>query len=97
MEIDLPLVKLRYYKADLVVGICKKLSEDLSEHINKKVKTIYSPSFDKNIISKSKKKIKLSNKFKYILNVSRFSKRKDHTTTLKAFKIARKSKCFGAK
>ena len=83
------LVKLRYYKADLVVGICKKLSEDLSEHINKKVKTIYSPSFDKNIIKKSNKKIKLSNKFKYILNVSRFSKRKDHTTTLKAFKIAR--------
>mgnify|MGYP001222101113 CR=1 FL=1 len=83
------LVKLRYYKADLVVGICKKLSEDLSEHINKKVKTIYSPSFDRNIIRKSNKKIKLSNKFKYILNVSRFSKRKDHTTTLKAFKIAR--------
>ena len=24
-----------------MVGICKKLSEDLSKHINKKVKTIY--------------------------------------------------------
>ena len=83
------LIKLRYYKADLVVGICKKLSEDLSKHINKKVTTIYSPSFDKNIIVKSNKKIKLSKKFKYILNVSRFSKRKDHVTTLKAFKIVK--------
>ncbi len=83
------LVKFRYYKADIVVGICKKLSEDLSKHINKGVTTIYSPSYDRNIISKSNKKIKISNKFKYILNVSRFSKRKDHTTTLKAFKIAR--------
>ena len=81
------LIKFRYYKADLVVGICKKLSDDLSKHIKKKVTTIYSPSFDKNIIIKSNKKIKLSKKFKYILNVSRFSKRKDHTTTLEAFKI----------
>ena len=83
------LIKFRYYKADLVVGICKKLSEDLSNYINRKVTTIYSPSFDRNIISKSNKKIKLSKKFKYILNVSRFSKRKDHTTTLKAFEIAK--------
>ena len=83
------LVKFRYSKADHVVGICKRLSEDLSRHINKKVTTIYSPSFDRNIISKSNKKIKLSKKFKYILNVSRFSKRKDHATTLRAFKIVK--------
>ena len=39
------------------------------------------------IIAKSNKALKLSKKYKYILNVSRFSKRKDHETTLKAFKI----------
>ncbi len=62
----------------------------MSKYINKRVITIYSPSFDKSIINKSKKKIKLPKKFKYILNVSRFSKRKDHTTSLKAFKIIKK-------
>ena len=51
-----------------------------------KVITIYSPSYDKNIIKKSKDKLNLDKKYKYI-NVSRFSKRKDHYTTLKAFKI----------
>ncbi len=81
------LIKFRYSKADKVIGICKKLSDDLSQHINKKVMTIYSPSYDKKIISKSNIKVKLSKKYKYILNVSRFSKRKDHATTLKAFKI----------
>ena len=81
------LIKFRYGKADKVIGICKKLSDDLSKYINKKVIPIYSPSFDKKIINKSKEKIHLSKEYKYILNVSRFSKRKDHTTTLKAFKI----------
>tara|TARA_B100000401_G_C52802644_1_gene719396 strand:+ start:839 stop:1960 length:1122 start_codon:yes stop_codon:yes gene_type:complete len=82
------LVKLRYQKANIVVGICKKLSNDLQSYINKKVVTIYSPSYDKKIIKKSKQKINLDKKYKYILNVSRFSKRKDHYTTLKAFEIA---------
>ena len=81
------LVKLRYQKADKVVGICKKLSNDLQSYTNKKVITIYSPSYDKKIIKKSKIKINLDKKYKYILNVSRFSKRKDHYTTLKAFEI----------
>ena len=81
------LIKFRYLKADKVVGICKKLSNDLGNYIGKKVITIYSPSYDKNIIKKSKNKLNLDKKYKYILNVSRFSKRKDHYTTLKAFKI----------
>ena len=81
------LIKYRYSKADAIIGICKKLSNDLEKFINRKVKTIYSPAFDKNIIIKSKAKLNLSSKFKYILNVSRFSKRKDHITTLKAFEI----------
>lgn len=82
------LMKWRYSKADVVVGISKKLSNDLSDHIKKKVKTIYSPSFDKRIIKKSKEKLSLPKRFKYIINVSRFSKEKDHPTTLKAFKLA---------
>ena len=81
------LIKLRYSKANKVIGICKKLSDDLSKHINKKVITIYSPSFDKSIIKKSREKLNLSRRFKYIINVSRFSKEKDLSTTLKAFKL----------
>jgi glycosyltransferase involved in cell wall biosynthesis len=82
------LIKIRYHKADLVVGISKKLSKDLSKHINKNVKTIYSPSYDKKIIKKAKEKLNLPKKYKYIINVSRFSVNKDHPTTLKAFKLA---------
>lgn len=84
------LIKIRYSKADQVVGICKKLSYDLSNYTNCRVKTIYSPSFDKTIIKKSKEKLNLPRKFDYIINVSRFSKRKDHYTTLKAFEIVTK-------
>ena len=81
------LMRFTYPKADKIIGICKKLSDDLGHFIGKKVDTIYSPSFDKSIIDKSLKRNSLSGKYKYILNVSRFSKRKDHITTLKAFKI----------
>ena len=81
------LMKITYPKANLIIGISTKLSRDLSAFVKTKVKTVYSPSFDKSIITKSTKTLKLSKKFKYILNVSRFSKRKDHETTLKAFKI----------
>ena len=82
------LIKYTYPKADLIIGISKKLSSDLQRLINKKVKTIYNPSFDKTVISYSRKKINLSKNFKYIINVSRFTKRKDIPTTLRAFKIA---------
>ena len=82
------LIKFRYSKADKVIGICKKLSDDLSQFIGKKVQTIYSPGYDKEILNLAKKKIHLNKNFKYIINVSRFTKRKDHLTTLKAFKIA---------
>ena len=82
------LMKYTYKKADLVIGISKKLSYDLSQFIGKKVQTIYSPGYDKEILNLAKKKIHLNKNFKYIINVSRFTKRKDHLTTLKAFKIA---------
>ena len=81
------LMKITYPKANLIIGISTKLSRDLSAYVKTRVKTVYSPSFDKSIIAKSTKVLKLSKKYKYILNVSRFSKRKDHETTLKAFKI----------
>ena len=84
------LIKITYPKATKVIGICKKLSKDLGTLIGKKVETVYSPSFDTSIIKKSKKPVHLSNKFKYIVNVSRFSKRKDHETTLRAFRIVSK-------
>ena len=82
------LIKITYQNADLIVGISKKLSSDLSHYCNIKVKTIYSPGYDKSIIKKANKKIKLKKKYKYIINVSRFTKRKDHYTTLMAFKLA---------
>jgi len=81
------LIKFTYPKADLIIGISTKLSRDLSVLTKTKVKTVYSPSFDKSIIKKAKQNIILSNQYKYIINVSRFSKRKDHETTLKAFQI----------
>jgi len=80
-------MKITYPKANLIIGISTKLSRDLSAFVKTKVKTVYSPSFDMSIIPKSNKALKLSKKYNYILNVSRFSKRKDHETTLKAFKI----------
>jgi len=82
------LMKCTYPNADLVIGISKKLSNDLSQFIRKKVKTIYSPGYDRQILHLAKKKIRLNKNFKYIINVSRFTKRKDHLTTLKAFQIA---------
>ena len=82
------LIKITYRNADLVIGISKKLSSDLSNYCKIKVKTIYSPGYDKSIIKKANKKIKLNKKYKYIINVSRFTKRKDHYTTLMAFKLA---------
>ena len=49
-------MKYTYKKADLVIGISKKLSYDLSQFIGKKVQTIYSPGYDKEILNLAKKK-----------------------------------------
>lgn len=84
------LMWLFYRQADMVIGISKKLSEDLNKLINKKVITIYNPAFDKTILKKSKEKTYSINTKKYILNISRFTKRKDHITTLLAFKDVQK-------
>ena len=41
------LMKITYPKANLIIGISTKLSRDLSAFVKTKVKTVYSPSFDK--------------------------------------------------
>ena len=48
------IMKRNYSKATLIIGNAKKLSKDLSIFINKKVKTIYSPTNSKKIIKLSK-------------------------------------------
>ena len=80
------LIKLFYPNANKIIGISKKLSYDLEKFINTKVTTIYNPAFDKKIYKYSKLKNKLKINSKYIINVSRFTKRKDHKTSLLAFK-----------
>ena len=50
------LIKLLYPKADKIIGISEKLSNDLKKFINKDVTTIYNPAFDKNIYDLAKKK-----------------------------------------
>ncbi len=81
------LMKFLYKKSDLVIGISKKLSQDLEKFCKIKVKTIYSPAYDRSIIKKAKDRVKLDKKFNYVINVSRFTKRKDHFTTIYGFKL----------
>jgi glycosyltransferase involved in cell wall biosynthesis len=84
------LMSITYKKADAVIGISQCLSNDLSKKIKKKVITIYSPAYDKKIFKLSDKKkpnIFNNKNEKYIINVSRFSKRKDQLTLLKAFSL----------
>ena len=79
-------MKITYKYADLVIGNAKELSEDLTKLINKKVKTIYNPAFDKSIfkLSKSKIKLKKQKNKKIILNIGRLELQKNQITLLKA-------------
>ena len=85
------LMKFLYKRSDAVIGISKVLSNDLSKYINKKVITIYNPSYDKSIIRQSKEKIIFKKDKKIILNVARLEKQKDQITLLKAFAIVSRS------
>ena len=81
------LIKFIYKKIDVVIGISKKLCIDLKKLTNAKVKLIYNPAFDKNIIKKSNffyPKI-FNKKNKFIINVGRFTKRKNQIFLIKAF------------
>lgn len=85
-------MKFLYKRANMVIGISKKLSSDLSKYCNCKVKTIYNPAYDKKIY-KLKNKINSFFRFKnknILLNVARLEKQKDHITLLKAIKIVLK-------
>lgn len=78
------LIKITYKFSDIIIAISKELGRDLEKLCNKKVNTIYNPSFDKNIYKLTKKKIKKPN-YKIILNVARFEKQKNHLMLLKSF------------
>lgn len=81
------LIKFIYKKADLVIGISKKLCFDLKILTNAKIKLIYNPAFDKNIIRKSNIFYPsiFSKNYKFIINVGRFTKRKNQIFLIKAF------------
>ena len=73
------LMKLIYPKIDRIVAISKGLEKNLKTIMPaSKIALIYNPAFDKQIINLSKKKInyKFKKKFRYIICVSRFTKRK---------------------
>lgn len=85
------LMKLNYKHASAIVGNAKKLSKDLSNFVDSKVTTIYSPTNTKKISKLSRlykpKEIKKDKSKIRILSVSRFSKRKDIITLLKAYNL----------
>ena len=83
------IMKFNYSKATLIIGNAKKLSKDLSVFVDKKIKTIYSPTSSSKIIKLSKlyvpRIIKKDISRTRLLSVSRFTKRKDVLTLLEAF------------
>jgi len=90
-KIILILIKIFYSKSDAVIGISKQLSNDLSRFINKKVITIYNPSFEEKIIKNNKViKTKIIKKKKIILNVGYLEKQKDQMTILKSINILKR-------
>ena len=92
-KIILMLIKLTYKKADLVIGISKKLTADLSRFINKKVQLIYNPAMDEQLYKKNSDKVKLNKRIlkkKVILNIGFFEDQKDQITILKAFNLLKK-------
>ena len=87
------LIKYNYKKANLVIGISKELSNDLSKFINRKVTNIYNPALDENIYKKRVDKIIIDKRIlkkRIILNVGFFEMQKDQITILKAFNDLKK-------
>ena len=85
------LMKFTYKYSYKLIGNSKKLSKDLSKFVNKKVHTIYSPTNFKQLIRmsknyKTKDILKKKSKIR-LLSVSRFTKRKDLITLLRALNI----------
>ena len=90
-KIILRLIKIYYPKSDAIIGISKKLSFDLENFINSKVKTIYNPSFQEKFINNNKdNKFYIKKNKKIILNVGFLEKQKDQLTLLKSIKEIKK-------
>lgn len=82
------LIKLIYPKSDKVIAISKGLANSLKKVSRKSnVKLIYNPAFDNEILNLSKKKIsfKFNKKLKYIICVSRLTKRKGIEELIESF------------
>jgi glycosyltransferase involved in cell wall biosynthesis len=77
-------LKFFYKRAEIIICNSSKAAYDLKRKISLNVKYIYNPTYDKNKFLKYKKNFNKSNK--YIINVARFEKQKDHLTLLKSFK-----------
>ena len=87
------LMKITYPKANQVIGVSNKLSNDLSIFVKTNVKTIYSPSFDTDIIKKSRETINLNKKFESNLKNSNLNT-SEYRSTLKQFKRFLKDDVF---
>ena len=83
------LVAILYKYSDAIIGNSKELSFNLQGYVNKKVETVYNPSFHKVILNK--KKFKPWDTLK-ILNIARFEDQKDQNTLLKAINISKAKK-----
>ena len=78
------LIKITYRFSNTIIAISKELGKDLEKLCNKKVITIYNPSFDRSIYGLAKKKV-IKKKFKIILNIARFEKQKNQLMLLESF------------
>ena len=84
------LIKITYRFSNIIISISKELGKDLEKLCNKKVITIYNPSFDKSIFNFTNKKF-IKKKSKIILNVARFEKQKNQLMLLESFKKIHKN------
>jgi glycosyltransferase involved in cell wall biosynthesis len=89
-------MKLIYPRADKVVAISYGLKNILEKHTKRKVDLIYNPAYDKEIFQLAKKNIlhNFENKKKYIISVSRFTKRKGIEDIVEAFYLCQKKLKF---
>jgi len=84
-KIIIKLLLNSFYKyANLVICNSKLSAIDLKKKISAPVSYIYNPTYLKKKFNKYKKRS--LHPYKYIINVSRFEKQKDHLTLLKSFK-----------
>ena len=81
-------VKTIYPKSDRIIAISKGLAKTLKSISKRsKIQLIYNPAFDKEILSLSKKNINFNfkKKYKYIICVSRLTKRKGIEELIESF------------